>query len=106
MEALSVRELFNQLCAQRRIRLQMCSGEITSLHSRLCRIRAEEDKLLGAIVEENPFLSAKDMIVCKVRSVQHLEDGTELSIVEFSLEERQIRRYTVLPIDEEESGSG
>lgn len=103
---LTVQELFNQLCAQRKIKLQLYKAEISSLHSRLCRLRTAEDKLLGAIGEENPLLSSRDMIVSKVCSVFRLEDGTELSIVEFSLEERQLRRYTMLPIDEEESGSG
>lgn len=97
----TVQELFNQLCAAGKIRLQVQEGEGPNLHSRLCRIRASEDKLFSAIGQSNPMLPENSQISSKVLQHTHLEDGTKMCIVEFSITTKQTRRFTLLPIDSE-----
>ena len=38
MEELSIKDLFNQLCCDRIIKLQLLDKDVANLHSRLCNI--------------------------------------------------------------------
>lgn len=99
--SLTVQELFNQLCIDGKVRLQVAEGEGANLHSRLCRIRAAEDKLFSAIGQTNPMLPENSQISSKILQHTHLEDGTKMCIVEFTITTKQTRRFTLLPIDSE-----
>lgn len=104
MEELSIKDLFNQLCCDRVIKLQLLDKDVANLHSRLCKYRAISDADFGGLGEQNPLIAATDMITCRVVSREHLEDGTKLCVVEFILGARKIRRFTLLPIDSESGG--
>lgn len=100
MEELSAKELFNTLVVDRKVRLQLPEDEVAGLHSRLCKYRAAADLDFKQIGETNPVFHAEDQITCSRLSFQHLEDGTKLCIVEFKVLRKQVRRYTMIVVDD------
>lgn len=96
MEELTVRDLFNKLCAEREITMQVGEQDVPNLHSRLCKMRSALDNDFNSIGEANPFITADDRILSKILSRQHLEDGSKLVIVKFSLGVKHIRTFTMI----------
>ena len=97
----TVQELYNKLCLDRKVRLQVEESDVANLHSRLCRVRSAEDNLFKAIGEENPMILASSQIYSRVIQHTHLEDGTKMCIVEFVIKAKETRRFTLLPLDSE-----
>lgn len=102
MEELTVRDLFNKLCADREITLQVAEADVANLHSRLCKMRAMLDNDFNSIGASNPFVAANERILSKILSFQHLEDNSKLVIVKFSLGIKHIRTFTMILKEEGE----